>query len=254
MLALGVFGLTVALTVAAFGLLLLDPIPITTEDRPWFIAQFCFAIGYGSFGAFLASRRPGNVIGWLFQAIGLASALLVFADEYAIRGQVIAPGSLPLAVEVDVILPSIAAIVWPAFIALILTLYPTGRPASKRWWSAVWASLGLAVLYGPSIFLLPGTLTAAVRQSVNLGVPNPTGIQFGLVLHSIVQSPLLLIPFVLALLSVADRWRGARGDERQQLNWLAAVCLLIGLVLAPWGALQSGAVACMHLRAGYATA
>jgi len=198
-------------------------------------------IGYGSFGAFLASRRPGNVIGWLFQAIGLASALLVFADEYAIRGQVIAPGSLPLAVEVDVILPSIAAIVWPAFIALILTLYPTGRPASKRWWSAVWASLGLAVLYGPSIFLLPGTLTAAVRQSVNLGVPNPTGIQFGLVLHSIVQSPLLLIPFVLALLSVADRWRGARGDERQQLNWLAAVCLLIGLVLAPWGALQSGA-------------
>src|SRR5207253_6480759 len=84
-------------------------------------------------------------------------------------------------------------------------------------------------------------LRSAVRQSVNLGVPNPTGIQFGLVLHSIVQSPLLLIPFVLALLSVADRWRGARGDERQQLNWLAAVCLLIGLVLAPWGALQSGA-------------
>jgi signal transduction histidine kinase len=61
------------------------------------------------------------------------------------------------------------------------------------------------------------------------------------VLHSIVQSPVLLIPFVLALLSVADRWRRARGDERQQLNWLAAVCLLIGLVLAPWGALQSGA-------------
>jgi signal transduction histidine kinase len=240
-LALGVFGLTMALTAVGLGLLLVDPIPVTTEDRPWFIAQFCFAIGYGSFGAFLASRRPSNPIGWLFGAIALASALLVFADEYAIRGLVVAPGSLPLAVEVDVILPSVAAIVWPAFIALILTLYPTGRPASKRWWSAIWASLGLALVYGPSIFLLPGTLTAAVRQSVSLHVPNPTGIPFGQVLHSIVQSPLLLIPFVLALLSVADRWRGARGDERQQLNWLAAVCLLIGLVLAPWGALQSGA-------------
>ena len=240
-LALGVFGFTMALTAAGLGLLLVDPIQITTEDRPWFIAQFCFALGYGSFGAFLASRRPGNPIGWLFGAIGLASALLVFADEYAIRGLVVAPGSLPLAVEVDVILPSLAAVVWPAFIPVILTLYPTGRPASKRWWSAIWASLALALLYGPSIFLLPGTLTAAVRQSVNLQVPNPTGIPFGHALHSIVQSPLLLIPFVLALLSVADRWRLARGDERQQLNWLAAVCLLIGLVLAPWSALQGGA-------------
>jgi len=118
-LAFGVFGITVALIAAALGLLLVDPISITTEDRPWFIAQFCFAVGYGIFGAFLASRRPGNVIGWLFQAIGLASALLVFADEYAIRGLVIAPGSLPVAVEVDVILPSLAAVVWPAFIALV---------------------------------------------------------------------------------------------------------------------------------------
>jgi signal transduction histidine kinase len=241
-LALGIFALTLALTAAAFGLLLVDPIAVATEDRPWFIAQFCFAIGYGGFGVFLASRRAGNPIGWLFQAVALASALLVFADEYSIRGQVIAPGSFPLAVEVDVILPSLAAIVWPAFIPLILTLYPTGRPASKRWWSAIWASLGLALVYGPSIFLLPGTLTAAVRQSVSLHVNNPTGIPFGHVLNSIVQSPVLLIPFVLALLSVADRWRGARGDERQQLNWLAAVCLLIGLVLAPWAALQSGAL------------
>jgi signal transduction histidine kinase len=240
-LAFGVFGLTLGLTAAALGLLLVDPIAITTEDRPWFAAQFCFAAGYGIFGAFLASRRPGNVIGWLFQAIGLASALLVFADEYAIRGLIIAPGSLPFAVEVDVILPSLAAIVWPAFIALILTLYPTGRPASKRWRPAIWASLGLAVLYGPSILLLPGTLTAAVRQSVSFHIPNPTGIPFGHFFHDLVQTPLLLIPFVLALLSVADRWRRARADERQQLNWLAAVCLLIGVVLVPWAALQGGA-------------
>jgi signal transduction histidine kinase len=239
-LALGVFALTLALTAAAFGLLLVDPIPVAADDRPWFIAQFCFAVGYGSFGVFLASRRPGNPIGWLFQAIALASALLVFADEYAIRGVLVAPGSLPLALEVDVILPSLAAVVWPAFIPLILTFYPTGRPASKRWWSAVWASIALGLVFGPSYFLLPGTLTAAVRQSVSLNVPNPTGVPFGADLNSVVQTPLLLIPFVLALLSVADRWRRARGDERQQLNWLAAVCLLIGLVLAPWGALQSG--------------
>ena len=239
-LALGIFGFTLVLTAAAFGLLLVDPIPVATEDRPWFIAQFCFAIGYGSFGVFLASRRPGNPIGWLFQAVALASALLVFADEYSIRGLVVAPGSLPLAVAVDVILPSLAAVVWPAFIPLLLTLYPTGRPASRRWWSAVWASVALALLYGPSFFLLPGTLTAAVRQSVSLHVSNPIGIPFGSDLNYLVQSPALLIPFALALLSVADRWRRSRGDERQQLNWLAAVCLLIALVLVPYVAVQSG--------------
>ena len=239
-LARGIFGLTLVLTAAALGLLLVDPIPVATEDRPWFIAQFCFAIGYGSFGVFLASRRPGNPIGWLFQAVALASALLVFADEYSIRGLVVAPGSLPLAVEVDVILPSLAAVVWPAFIPLLLTLYPTGRPALRRWWSAVWASVALALLYGPSFFLLPGTLTAAVRQSVSLHVSNPIGTPFGSDLNYVVQSPALLIPFALALLSVADRWRRSRGDERQQLNWLAAVCLLIALVLMPYVAVQSG--------------
>jgi signal transduction histidine kinase len=239
-LALGIFALTLALTAVAFGLLLVDPIPVATADRPWFIAQFCFAIGYGSFGVFLASRRPGNPIGWLFQAVALASALLVFADEYSIRGLVVAPGSLPLAVEVDVILPSLAAVIWPAFIPLLLTLYPTGRPASRRWWSAVWACVALALLYGPSYFLLPGTLTAAVRQSVSLHVSNPIGISFGSDLNYLVQSPALLIPFALALLSVADRWRRSRADERQQLNWLAAVCLLIALVLVPYVAVQSG--------------
>src|SRR5256885_10346730 len=98
----------------------------------------------------------------------------------------------------------------------------------------------LALLYGPSFFLLPGTLTAAVRQSVSLHVSNPIGIPFGSDLNYLVQSPALLIPFALALLSVADRWRRSRGDERQQLNWLAAVCLLIALVLVPYVAVQSG--------------
>ena len=172
LLARGLFGLTIVLTAAALVLLLIDPIPITTEDRPWFIAQFCFAVGYGSFGVFLASRRPGNPIGWLFQALALASALLVFSDEYAIRGQVVAPGSLPLAVEVDVILPSLAAIVWPAFIALILTLYPTGRPAAKRWWSAIWSKVRpvfstsqTAVAFGISGLSMANSLRGAIRPS-----------------------------------------------------------------------------------------
>ncbi|HEX9095400.1 MAG TPA: histidine kinase, partial [Candidatus Dormibacteraeota bacterium] len=237
----GLFGLTFALAAAALALLLIDPIPIDTGDRPWVIAQFCFAAGYASFGLFLASRRPRNPIGWLFQAVGLASAVLLFAEEYAIRGLVLAPGSLPLALPVGVVLPAVAGLVWPAFITLLLTLYPTGWPASKRWWSAVGASAGIGILNSLSLLLAPGTMYAVIRQSVSLQERNPLGVPFGGVLGRLVGSPVVLVPIVLAVLSVADRWRRARGDERQQLNWLAAVCLSILLILPPYGAINSGA-------------
>src|SRR5689334_10805103 len=241
MLAFGVFALTLAMAAAATGLLLIDPIPIDSGDRPWVIAQFCFAAGYSSFGLFLASRRPGNPIGWLFQAVGLASAVLLFAEEYAIRGLVVRPGSLPLALLVAVGFPAAAALVWPAFITLLLTLYPTGWPASKRWWVAVGASVAFGLLNGLSFLLAPGTLFAVIRQSVSLHVRNPLGVPLGSDLGRLAQTPVVLVPIVLAVLSVADRWRRSRGDERQQLNWLAAVCLSILFILPPWGAIHSGA-------------
>jgi signal transduction histidine kinase len=241
MLALGLFALTLVMAIAAAGLLLIDPIPIDRGDRPWVIAQFCFATGYGSFGLFLASRRPHNPIGWLFQAVGLASAVLLFAEEYAIRGLLVAPGSLPLALPVAVIFPAVAGLVWPAFITLLLTLYPTGWPASKRWWLAVGASVAFGLLHGLSLLLAPGTMFAIIRGSVSLRERNPVGVPLGSDLGRLVQSPALLVPIVLAVLSVAVRWRRARGDERQQLNWLAAVALSILLILPPWGFIHSGA-------------
>jgi uncharacterized membrane protein SirB2 len=238
--AVGLFGLSVALAVAAIGLLLIDPIPIDTGDRPWVIAQFCFAIGYGTFGAFLASRRPGNPIGWLFLAVGLASSMLLFAEEYAIRGLVVTPGRLPLALTVAVVFPALAGLVWPAFITILLTLYPTGWPASKRWWTSVAASAAFGMISSLSLLLTPGTMYAVIRNSVSLQVRNPVGVPLGAVTGRVVQSPLVLVLILLAVLSVADRWRRARGDERQQLTWLAAVGLLILFIMPLWGAIHSG--------------
>jgi hypothetical protein len=48
------------------------------------------AVGY-----VLASRRPGNRIGWIFLGAGLIVGLGFFCDRYGRAGLVAAPGSLP---------------------------------------------------------------------------------------------------------------------------------------------------------------
>ena len=46
-------------------------------------------------GFVLASRRPGNLIGWLLLAAGLGLGLRTFAHQYALHVLIAAPGSWP---------------------------------------------------------------------------------------------------------------------------------------------------------------
>ena len=52
-------------------------------------------LAFPTVGAVIVSRQPGNVIGWLFCAVGASSAILVFGEPYAIYALVTRPGSLP---------------------------------------------------------------------------------------------------------------------------------------------------------------
>jgi hypothetical protein len=60
-------------------------------------------LSFATVGALVASRRPGNTVGWVCCAIGLGVALAVAPLEY-VRYGVAHPGSLPAA----------AWIGWPA--------------------------------------------------------------------------------------------------------------------------------------------
>jgi signal transduction histidine kinase len=218
MLALGLLGVWTVLHQ-------LDPIAMSSNDASLVISEICIAIGYSTVGAFVASRRPANLVGWLLLVIGLGTALFLVGDEYAIRSLLVLPGSLPAGVFVAWANRGLWALVWFVVLPLSVTLFPTGRPISRFWWGA-WAPVAAGLVMSVGAFFTSGPLTPAIRASVNLRVQNPLGMSFLTPFH-LLQTPLFLAPFVLAGVAVVSRWRRANQDERQQLKWLAAAGALI---------------------------
>jgi signal transduction histidine kinase len=221
-----------ALLMVALGLLgvwtvfrLFDPIPTTSNDASSVITEICVAIGYSTIGAFVASRRPANLVGWLVLVVGLGMSVFLLADEYAIRSLLVSPGSLPGGVFVAWADRGLWALDWFAVLPLTVTLFPTGRPISRFWWG-VWAPAAAGLVMSLGAFFTPGPLTAAIRASVDLHVQNPVGMPILTPFH-LLQTPLFLVPFVLAGVAVVFRWRRAKAEERQQLKWLAAAVGLI---------------------------
>ncbi len=88
-------------------------------------------------GFVLASRRPGNRIGWLGLAMGLALGLRNFADQYEQRALVAAPGSWP-AGPAALWLSEWIWLIALALVAFTFLLFPTGRLRSRRWRPAAW--------------------------------------------------------------------------------------------------------------------
>jgi hypothetical protein len=97
-------------------------------------------------GCLILARRPGNIIGWIFTAVGLLTMVAGLADVSA-RYANAHPGSLPgplvgIWIQNWIWLPTIQlALVFP------LLLFPTGRSLSPRWRPVTWLAVGLTAAY-----------------------------------------------------------------------------------------------------------
>src|SRR5215212_5267638 len=89
----------VSLALAALGLFLLALSRVALPGAPVFeqwAEDAVVAVGFSTLGAIVAPRFPArNPIGWLFCAIGLVGAMLLFSGEYAAYPLQARPGSLP---------------------------------------------------------------------------------------------------------------------------------------------------------------
>jgi signal transduction histidine kinase len=173
-------------------------------------------------GFVLASRRPGNWIGWLFLTAGLTLALRAFAHQYALHALFAAPGSWP-AGRVFGWLSNWVWVIPLAALAFVFLIFPTGHLRSPRWRPAAWVMAGaLALAAG-------GALVTAARFWVRPLTP-PARETEGV----IVLAPALIVlaALVAGVAALVVRFARSAGEERLQLKWFAAAAVLVVLTLA----------------------
>jgi signal transduction histidine kinase len=204
-----------------------------------------FSLVFPALGLAIALRRPENPIGWLFLGFALWIQVQSFAEEYALRALVIAPGSLPAATFVAWFYPWVGQVITGAILPLLVLLFPTGRPPSPRWRPVIWLIVIQAAVEGVVYMVRPIELTAG-----NQGIyhqfallPNPTGlaqlagpIKFAQSLFNIT----LLLLILTCGAGMLSRFRRAGSEEREQLKWFLYVAMLVCLdvlIAIPFGAL-----------------
>ena len=212
-LAWSLWAVSLALTALSLLLLVLNSSHPDVPIYSFWAEDVLFSVGYSTVGAVIVPRMPpGNLIGWLFCAIGLLWAVIHFSGEYAIYALLAAPGSLP-AGEVA---SWVYCWLWVPDFGLIVFLglvFPNGRLPSARWrWFARLSAL-LTLVGAVLAAFSPGRIVLGLSS-----IRNPLGIDSLPNAYKPVQA-LMLVLIGVAAASLLVRRLYARGLERQQIKW-----------------------------------
>jgi hypothetical protein len=213
-----------ALAGLALGLLASGSV-VGVDDRGGSVFLVALALMFSLVGALIASRHPGNAIGWIFLAVAVSTGLGSLAGSYADRW--LARGGSQALGETAAWYASLS---WIPFILVpctfLLLLFPDGRLPSRRWrWVAWCAGAGIV-----SVFVTSGLVPGPLEDYPQL--ENPYGIESALL------DPLTGLAFLTVLIGIAGssaslvvRFRRARGELRHQIKWLALAGAVAGLTV-----------------------
>jgi hypothetical protein len=235
-LAWGLWLLAVALVIP--GPVLQTALEWTNEtDLPFLFGFIAVQVGTATAGAVIASRLPGNPVGWCFLAMGVGMALAITLSVYAELGTDTRHGPLPADhaaawVSNWIFLPVIFGV--PLYLLLV---FPTGRFLTPRWKRAGLLLAAVVAVATIALALKPGEIES-------LEIQNPLALHgsLGELMKTLdgVTNVLALPGFALAVAGLAVRLRRARGVERQQLKWFTYAAALVGIgfagsILVPGG-------------------
>jgi hypothetical protein len=174
-------------------------------------------------GALIASRRPRNPIGWICLADGLLWTFLGMIGTYGVYG-LARPGSVPFPVAAY----ALGQWLWVPTVGLLaiylVLLFPDGRLPSRRWRPLAWLS-GVAILLGSAGSGLSSGPIADLG-----GVRNPYGLEGQPWVADTADAILVvfLLCILASVLSLILRYRRSRGEERQQIKWIAFAASFVG--------------------------
>jgi hypothetical protein len=185
-------------------------------------------LAFSTVGALVASRRPGNPIGWLFLAGATCWIFGELALEYAVYALVTAPNTLPAGAWAGWFGGWARGMGWLIIALFLLLLFPTGRLPSPRWRPVLWGAVLFCLFFTAVIWLAP--TSSDLRLTF---VTNPLGLELP-TMNLLLEVLYLALPLTLVVsgAAVIVRFRRSRGDERQQIKWFAyAVAVMVSLFL-----------------------
>ena len=175
-----------------------------------------FIVVFATTGALVASRIPGNPIGWLLCLAALAftiGGVSVQVSGYAFEERIDHP--------VVTVAAWVGTFVWILGIGpaatFVFLLFPDGRLPSPRWRPVAWLAGGALAAVVVGLALTPGRIE-------DTRVTNPVGVAPGTVVMDLVSTvglALLFVSILACCLSLVVRYRAARQERRQQLKWIA---------------------------------
>jgi two-component system NarL family sensor kinase len=170
-------------------------------------------------GARIVTHHPRHPVGWLLFTTFPLGALDVFTIGYASYATSMVPGPLPI--------PE-AILIWlnwsgQPFVAVTFTLmnlsFPTGKLFSPRWRAVAWGSVAALLVYLALQMVQPGSLGLLP----NLENPYAVRVSVWATLSPIyfTGAALLMSCGLASVISLLLRLGRTRGDEHQQVMWLA---------------------------------
>jgi hypothetical protein len=229
------FGLSVAFVLVAAVLVRGAPTDVpglevaTAED----VVDSVLDLAFPLVGALVLTRSPGNLFGWAFCLVGLCFEASIFAGAYSTYATFTHPGSLPAGRLLSLASDILFVPTFVLYLTFVPLLFPTGRPATRRWWTVGVAAALSILLAATSMIIRPGPVDEDVPTAgANpLGIAGAGGASDALELAGIV---LLFAATLGAFASVVVRTRRSSGEERRQLKiFFAGVAIVVAVFILP---------------------